>query len=181
MMLYHILDAVRRFEPDFYSHLCRSYNLDADRIIGLFAEVEELGSGQLLPLLNHLKAHDAYHEIVYLAGRNTLLMIAEDNQLRAPLFSNGTQKFTALMKQLLPEFLGNASYVSMLRGSIHFLEIRDSIFARQGESNNPLCGYYCGLLTELANHFGFETANVVEARCCAVDHEATTCLIQISL
>ena len=181
MMMYHILDAVRRFEPDFYSHLCRSYNLDADRIIGLFADVEEMGSGQLVPILRHLRSHDAYHEIVYLAGRNTLLMMADEKLLRPPLLGNNSQKYLTLLKQILPEYLGHASYITMLRGSIHFLEIRDSVFAREADSTNPLCGFYCGLLSELATYCGVEKPYIVEARCCAVEEDATTCLIQISL
>lgn len=181
VMLYHILAALRRFEPDFYAHLCRRYNLDADRMTGLFAAVEELGGGQLLPILRDLRAHDAYHEILYLAGRNTLLTWVEDQRLRPPLFASLPKRFTTMLKQLLPDFLGHAGYIMMVRGSIHFLEIRDSVFAREAGFNNALCGFYCGLISELATHCGAEHAMVTEARCCASDNEATTCLFQISL
>jgi len=94
LLLYTILSAVRRFEPDFYAHLCRSYHLDADRILGLFSEVEEIGTGQLQGILRDLRAHQAYHDMVYLAGRNAFLFWTEQRRLRKPLIGNQSARFT---------------------------------------------------------------------------------------
>lgn len=180
LLLYTILSAVRRFEPDFYAHLCRSYHLDADRILGLFSEVEEIGGGQIRPMLRDLRAHQAYHDMVYLAGRNAFLMWGEQRKQRRQLFGNQSSRFTALLKQLLPEFLGNASYTAMLRGSVHFIEIRDSVFARDGQYDRSLCGFYAGCLAEAGRFCGMEAALSSEVRCCANEPSAPTCLFQVS-
>jgi len=179
LVLYNILDAVRRFEPDFYAHLCRSYHLDADRILGLFSEVETMGGGQLASIVRDLRAHQAYHDIVYLAGRNTWLSWQQQQHLRAPIFTKGQNKLTTLIKQQLPEFLGNASFILMLRGSVQFLEIRDSVFTREVKHDRPLCGFYSGFLAELATFCGLEHATATEVRCCSQDPDAATCLFQI--
>lgn len=180
LLLYTILSAVRRFEPDFYAHLCRSYQLDADRILGLFREVEEIGGGQIRSILRDLRAHQAYHDIVYLAGRNAFLMWTEQRRMKKPLIGSHSNRFTALNRQLLPEFLGAATYTSMLRGSVHFIEIRHSIFARDGQYDRPLCGFYAGSLAEAGRFCGMEAAVSTEVRCCALEPSAPTCLIQVS-
>lgn len=182
LMLKNILEAVRRFEPDFYAHLCRTYHLDADRIIGLFSVVEELGAGQLQPLLRDLRMHQAYHDIVYLAGRNSLVGWAEDNHFEGPRIGSMQAKFTSSVKSVLHSFLGHATTTAMVRGSLHFIEVRNSIFARDTVHERPLCGFYCGMLAELVHLLGEGgPAAVLETRCCAVDSEAPTCLLQISL
>jgi hypothetical protein len=179
LLLYTILSAVRRFEPDFYAHLCRSYHLDADRILGLFSEVEEIGAGQIQAILRDLRAHQAYHDMVYLAGRNAFLYWTEQNRIRKPIIGSQSARFIALMKQLMPEFLGSASYTAMLRGSVHFIEIRDSLFARDDQFDRPLCGFYSGCLAEAAKLCGAGTAVATEVRCCANDPNAPTCLFQV--
>jgi len=179
LLLYTILSAVRRFEPDFYAHLCRSYHLDADRILGLFSEVEEIGTGQLQGILRDLRAHQAYHDMVYLAGRNAFLFWTEQRRLRKPLIGNQSARFTAVVKQLLPELLGNASYTAMLRGSVHFIEIRNSLFARDDQFDRPLCGFYAGCLAEAGKFCGAGAAVAAEVRCCANDPNAPTCLFQV--
>jgi hypothetical protein len=182
LMLHNLLASVRRFEPDFYAHLCRTYQLDADRILGLFSDVLELGPGQLLPILRDLRAHQAYHDIVYLAGRNSLLMWVEHRQIRPPAMTTLATRFTALVKQLLPPFLGSASFTMMIKGSLHFIELRGSIFTRQAQHERPVCGFYCGYLAELTTLCGIEhRPAVAEVRCCAVDPEAPTCLLQVGL
>ena len=181
VLLYNILSAVRRFEPDFYAHICRTYHIDADTIIGLFSEVEQLGPGQLQPILRDLRAHTAYHDIMYLAGRNTLLKWVELERLRPPRLGSASHHFGNLLKQLLPPFLGKATYVMMLRGNVHFLELRNSVFARDVQHGRPLCGFYCGYLAELAVHCGVESRpGVSEARCCAVEPDSPTCLFQVA-
>jgi len=179
LLLYTILSAVRRFEPDFYSHLCRSYHLDADRILGLFSEVEEIGSGQIQGILRDLRAHQAYHDMVYLAGRNAFMFWAEQHRIRKPLVGGQSARFTALVKQLMPEFLGSAIYTMMLRGSVHFIEIRDSLFARDDQFDRPLCGFYSGCLAEAAKYCGAANPVSTEVRCCANEPTAPTCLFQV--
>jgi len=179
LLLYTILSAVRRFEPDFYAHLCRSYHLDADRILGLFSEVEEIGAGQIQPILRDLRAHQAYHDMVYLAGRNAFLFWAEQHRTRKPLMGSQSARFTSLVKQLLPEFLGGANFTIMLRGSVHFIEIRNSLFARDEQFDRPLCGFYAGFLAEAAKLCGAPAAISSEVRCCANDSTAPTCLFQV--
>lgn len=180
LLLYTILSAVRRFEPDFYAHLCRSYHLDADRILGLFSEVDVIGTGQIAGILRDLRAHQAYHDMVYLAGRNALLMWTEQKHFRRPVLGNQASRFTGAVKQVLPDFLGKAAYTVMLRGNIHFIEIRDSVFTRDTQYDRALCGFYAGCLAELGKHCGMESTVATEVRCCANDPNAPTCLFQVS-
>jgi hypothetical protein len=180
LLLYTILSAVRRFEPDFYAHLCRSYHLDADRIMGLFSEVDVIGSGQITGILHDLRSHQAYHDMVYLAGRNALLMWTEQRRFHKPLLGSQASRFTGALKQILPEFLGNAAYTVMLRGNVHFIEVRNSIFTRDTHFDRALCGFYSGCLAELGRFCGLESTVATEVRCCANEPNAPTCLFQVS-
>jgi hypothetical protein len=181
LMLYNILDASRRFEPDFYSHLCRTYHLDADRILGLFSEVEQLGSGQLQPVLAELREHHSYHDIVYLAGRNSLHMWLDQEGIAPSSNHGGAARFTGLVKRLLPAFLGHSNYSLMVRGNVQFVEVRDSVFTRGVKHEHPVCGFYSGYLAELGSRCIPGTCGVTEVRCTAVELDATTCLFQVNL
>jgi len=181
VMMHCLLSAVRRFEPDFYAHLCRAYHLDADRILGLFSEVEELGAAQLTAMVGELREHQAYHEIVFLAGRNALHTYAEQQHARPSPLLTGASRFNTLAKQLLPAFLGRSSYVLMSRGNLQFVELHDSVFARGVHAVRPLCGFYCGFLAELGSTCVPGAAISTEVRCVALEPDATSCLLQISL
>jgi hypothetical protein len=181
LLVQTLLNSVRRFEPDFYAHLCRAFHLDADRMIGLFREVEASGPGQLMPLLRELRAHQSYHDIVYLAGRNSLHAYLELEQVRIKPGSHDAGRFVAMAKQLLPSFTGLASFSHMLKGELHFFELRDSVFAREATHDNPTCGFYAGFLGELGTYFTEGTAVASEVRCCANDPEAVSCLVRVNL
>ena len=181
LMLHNILVAVRRFEPDFYAYLCRTYHLDADRILGLFSSIEEIGAGQLLPILRDLRAHQAYHDITYLAGRNSLMMAVEHYKIKLKGGSKPEARFVSLSKVLLQLFLGNAGLTLMLHGKLHFVEIANSIFARGIQHSHSTCGFYSGLLAELGAGITGETCTAIEVRCIASDPEATTCSFQVAL
>lgn len=181
VLLYSILEATRRFEPDFYAHLCRSYHIDAERILGLFSEVEIVGGGQLAPILRDLRAHHAYHEIVFLAGRNSLLIWVELHRTRRPAVGNAAALFTSLTHQLLPPFLGAATFSLLLRGELHFVELCNSVFSRGVRHAHPLCGYYAGFLSELARFSGSTHAVVTETQCTALDPDSQTCVLQVAL
>jgi len=181
VMLHSILQALRRFEPDLYAHLCRAYHVDADRILGLFTEVELIGPGQLQPLLGNLRLHQSYHDIVYLAGRNALHTASERQGVRFPRLAHDTSRFQALLKQLFPPFLGLATYSVLVRGELHFVELRDSVFARGVEHSNMVCGFYAGFLAELGSNCVEGAATAAEIRCCATDPEAPSCMIRLNL
>lgn len=181
VLLYSILEATRRFEPDFYTHLCRSYHLDAERILGLFREVVVVGGGQLEPLLRDLRSHPAYHDIVFLAGRNALLMWVDLRHIRRAPVGTPASAFRSLSSDLLPAFLGDASINILQRGELQFIEVQNSVFARGVSHEEPLCGYYTGLLTELAHFCGLMSATVSESSCSAMDPDSSTCVIQIGL
>ena len=181
VILYSLLAAVRRFEPDFYSHLCRAYHIDADRILGLFAEVDQLGSGQLSPVLRDLREHQSYHDIVYLAGRNALTQWAETQPINLERGKHSSSALANLLKQVLPAFLGSANYITMLRGQIHFIEIHNSVFARGVSDIRPVCGFYSGLLAELGSACTTQTCTVAEVRCRAIDPDAQSCMFQVGL
>ena len=73
-------------------------------------------------------------------------------------------------------------FMEMVKGSLQFIEVRNSIFARDTVHERPLCGFYCGVLAELVHVLGASgPAAVIETRCCAVDSDAPTCLLQINL
>lgn len=181
VLLYSILEATRRFEPDFYAHLCRSYHVDAERILGLFSEVEVIGSGQLAQLLRDLRAHPAYDDIVYLAGRNSLLIWLELHNVRRPALGKTNAAFTKLVRELLPPFLGNATLSLLTHGTLIFVEIRDSIFARDVRHVCGVCGYYAGFLVELGRFCGSQRATVTETHCSAVDPDGPTCTLEVAL
>ncbi|GEM_PF-6103847 len=181
VLLYSILEATRRFEPDFYAHLCRTYHVDAERILGLFSEVEVIGSGQLAQLLRDLRAHTAYDDIVYLAGRNSLLIWLELHDIRRPTLSSVSAAFAKLVRELLPPFIGNASVNVLSRGTLLFIEIRDSVFARDVRHDRALCGFYAGFLFELGRFCGSPRAAVTETHCSAMDPDGPTCTLEVAL
>jgi hypothetical protein len=178
-LLYHLLAAARRFEPDYYGHLCRRFHVDADRILGLFGKVEELGGGQLAALLVELHEHQSYPDIVFLAGRNAFLMAAQD--ARAALPGGGEQRFAQLLKQLLPPFLGRSTYHLMSKGRIQFIEVHNSVFARDAFAIRPLCGFYSGFFSECAALCMEAPCAVAEVRCKAMERDAASCLFQVAL
>lgn len=181
LMLHSILTAVRRFEPDFYNHICRVYHLDADRILGLFSEIELLGPGQLIPILKDLREHQSYHTILLLSGRNTFLEHAQLNKLSPGKANGGGTQLLHLIKEEFPRFLGHGSYAPMVLGKQHFIELWSSIFARDIKDERTLCSFYSGFLTELSRLCSSGTATVSEVRCCAADHSANSCLFEINI
>jgi predicted hydrocarbon binding protein len=181
VLLQNILLALKRFEPDLYAHLCRQYHLDAERMLGLFSEVDLSGPGQLLPLLSDLRGHQSYHDILYLAGRNAVHAEAQRLGLRFARSGRDTTRFQALIKQLLPPFLGQASYTMLIRGEMHFIELRDSVFARDVLHHNPVCGFYSGLFAELGTNCVEGAATAQEVRCTANDPEASSCMFRVNL
>jgi hypothetical protein len=180
LLLHSLLQAARRYDPCFYDHLCRRFHLDADRILGLFREVEEIGPGQLQGVLEELRARQAYHEMVFLAGRNALLGWAEANRVTLN-HSGGAERFQALLKQLLPDYLGRSSYNQMTRGRVSYVEVRDSVFARDVQHPHPVCGFYAGFLSELGSGCLERHCAVVEVRCRAAEAGATSCMFQVPL
>jgi hypothetical protein len=181
LLLHSVLSAVRRFEPDFYAHLCRAYHLDADRILGLFSEVDQLGAAQLHELLAELRQHQAYFDIMFLAGRNALHSIAEQQRFRPSLLQLSGGRFGALLKHYLPQFLGLSSFVLMVRGDLQFVEIRDTVFSRGVRHERPLCSFYAGFCSELGGLSVKHQALCSEIRCRSVDGESQSCLFQVSL
>ncbi|MCH7472110.1 hypothetical protein IIA79_04065 [bacterium] len=181
LMLYSILGAVRRFEHDFYLHLCRAYHLDAERILGLFTEIEHIGPGQLGSILAELREHNSYHDIVYLAGRNTLSSWCDMQGVKLGRAQGGASRFNTLTKQLLTPFLGIAVFSTMVRGEMHFIEVSDSIFARGVEHLHPVCGFYAGFLSEIASGCIAGSTAVNESSCKAADQDVQSCLFQVPL
>jgi hypothetical protein len=178
-LMYHLLTAARRVEPDYYNHLCRRFNLDADRILGLFGQLDEIGSGQLSEVLDALHEHECYDDIVFLAGRNAFHMAAQDAGQKSS--GGGVARFCQLVKNLLPPFLGKATLHSMSKGSIQFVEIQNSLFARSALSIRPLCGFYSGWLGECAHLCTDGRCAVAEVRCKAMDANASSCMFQVAL
>jgi hypothetical protein len=178
-LLYHLLSAARRFEPEFYAYLCRKFHVDADRILGLFGKIEELGSGQLNDLLTELRDHQSYSDIAFLAGRNAFLMAAQDAKQDAS--GGGAARFAQLLKQLLPQFLGRATYHLMSKGSVQFIEINNSVFSRNIFAIRPLCGFYGGFFSECAALCAEAACAVAEVRCRAMEQNAASCLFQVAI
>ena len=168
ILMHSLLSATRRFEPGLYDSICRRFNLDADRILGLFTETEEVGPGQLPDILDILRKHTAYHEIVFLAGRNSLLGWAEANRV-ALNHKGGEERFATLARQFLPDFLGRGTSNLLLRGKMIYVDVRDSVFARGVESLHPVCGFYEGFLSELGSGCSKHNCVVTEVRCYAMD------------
>lgn len=178
-MMYHLLSATRRFEPAFYGHICREFNLDADRILGLFGKVDEVGAGQLLGVLGLLREHSSYHDITYLAGRNAFLQCAQE-QGEANT-GGGPSRFTLMVKALLPPYLGLARLNQMARGKVQFVELQNSVFARGQHSLRPLCGFYAGWLAECAALCNDGRCSVAEASCVATDANLPNCSFQVAM
>lgn len=172
ILMHSLLTSTRRFEPGLYDSLCRRFNLDADRILGLFKEVEEVGGGQLIDVLEALRKHTAYHEIVYLAGRNALLGWSEANRF-ALNHRGGAERFEKLARLFLPDFLGRASFNVMGRGRMIYIEVRDSVFARGVQHDHAVCGFYAGFLSELGSGCTPHNCHVSEVRCSAMEHPAS--------
>ena len=181
VVMYTILQAVRRFEPDLYAHICRTYHLDADRIFGLFTEIEEIGAGQLPGILETLRSHQAYHDIMFLAGRNALQNLIEERQVNLSGFAQPQTRLQGFLKQHFPAFIGAATYNLMARGNIQFVEVRDSLFTRGVYHPEPVCGYYTGMLAQVAQELTHKNPVVVEVRCQASDPDAAACMFQIAL
>ena len=179
VMLHSILTAVRRFEPDLYVHICRRHHLDADRILGLFGELEMLGPGQLTQVLADLRAHTSYDQIMRLAGRNTLVEYAALHNLT--LNTASENKLRTAIGELLPVFSGKAAITLISRGNVLFLEMFDSVFARGISDARTLCGFYCGLLAELGASGSGMPREVTESRCRASNHDTDSCQFQIGL
>ena len=178
-LLYHLLAAARRFEPEYYAHLCRRFHVDADRILGLFGKVEQLGGGQLTELLAELRDHQSYSDIAYLAGRNAFLMACDDGKQSLP--GGGAARFGQLLKLLLPPFLGRSTFHLMTKGRVQIIEIHNSVFARDVFAIRPLCGFYTGFLAECAAHCMEAPCPVAEVRCKAMEPDTASCLFQVAL
>lgn len=178
-LMYHLLNAARRFEPDFYGHLCRRFNLDADRILGLFGKVDEIGPGQLHAVLGELHEHESYGDIVFLAGRNAFHMQTQEARQEAE--GGGATRFAQLVKQLLPAMLGSANVHLMAKGQIQFVEIQHSVFSRDVQALRPMCGFYVGWLSECAALCSEGRCSVAEVRCKALDANAPNCMFQVAL
>lgn len=179
ILLHSLLVATRRYEPALYDHICRQQHLDAERILGLFTEVEALGPGQLAELLAQLRQQAAYRDIVFLAGRNAFAHWAEHARLGGR-FRIGRLDLTQTLRRSLPPFLGSSSFNHLQRGPLHFIELRDSVFARGAASHDPLCGFYSGFLRELGQFCGPPLWEAGETRCRAADSDATSCLLQFA-
>jgi V4R domain len=177
ILMHSLLTATRRFEPGLYDSICRRFNLDAERILGLFKDVEEVGAGQLPEILSTLRNHQAYHEIVFLAGRNSLLGWAEANRV-ALNHRGGEERFSALARQFLPDFLGRGTFTLMSRGKMIYVEVHDSVFARGVESLHPVCGFYEGFLSELGSGCSKHNVKVAEVRCFSMD-APHSCMFQV--
>jgi len=179
ILMHSLLTSARRFDPGLYDSLCRRFNLDADRILGLFKEVEDVGSGQIGGVLEVLRGHTAYHEMVFLAGRNSLLGWSEANKF-AMNHKGGAERFEKLARTFLPDFLGRATFHQMQRGRVIYIEVRNSIFARGVQHANPVCGFYAGFLSELGVGCTGQNCAVSEVRCCAAEH-APSCMFAVPL
>jgi hypothetical protein len=138
-----------------------------------------VGAGQLGGILTDLRLHMAYGDITFLAGRNAFWAAAEDAKSTAT--GGGAMRFPQLLKQLLPPFLGLASYHIMAKGSIQFVEIFNSIFARGAALARPVCGFYSGFLSECGRLCTAGKAAVAEVQCAATEPDGRKCLFQVAL
>ena len=179
ILLHSLLVATRRFEPALYDHICREQHLDAERIMGLFSEVDSLGSGQLAEILAQLRLQSAYSDIVFLAGRNAFALWAQHSRLGGK-FRLGRMDVGQTLRRNLPPFLGRSSFNHLQRGEVHFAELRDSVFARGASHHLGVCGFYAGFLMELGQFCGPAQWEAAETRCRASDPDASACLIQFA-
>lgn len=179
-MLHSLLEALRRYEPDFYTHICRAYHVEPDKIMGLFSQVDQLAPAQLLPMLAEMRQNNSYHDIAYLAGRNAAHKWAVANKANLALKKGGIQRFVKLANDTLPQFTGQAGFSIETRGSICLVELPDTLFSREATSINPLCGFYTGLLYELASACTLKQVQVVESSCRAQSGE-NMCVFEVPL
>jgi hypothetical protein len=179
IMLYSLLTALRRYEYELYSHLSHKYHLDAERIIGLFQEVEELSPAQLRLILAELRQARSYQDIVFLAGRNAFLHWCEVTGQRYDRPGGGGHRFRALCDRAMPHFLGLAKFSVMLKGRLHFIDIRNSLFARSEHALLPQCGFYAGFMEEMANNCTAAGATAVETRCVACENDDEGCVFEV--
>jgi predicted hydrocarbon binding protein len=178
-IMYQLLTATRRFEPDFYAFLCRKHHLDADRMLGLFGSVDELAAAQLSDLLADLRQHTSYADVALLAGRNAGLAILLETKISRT--GGGPARFTQLLKELSGPLLGRSTIQVMSRGTVQFVEVYGIIFARNAASLRPVCGFYTGFLQELGRMCSKDRVSVMEVRCQAAEPDAASCLFQVAL
>jgi predicted hydrocarbon binding protein len=178
-IMYQLLTATRRFEPDFYSFLCRKHHLDADRMLGLFGSVDELAAAQLADILPDLRQHSSYADIALLAGRNAALSMLEEAKVLR--IGGGGMRFVQLVKEMSAPLLGRSTVQVLSRGAVQFVEIYGSVFAREAASLKPVCGFYTGFLHELGRMCSKDRVSVMEVRCQAAEPEAASCLFQVAL
>lgn len=179
ILLHCMLTAVRRYEHELYSHLCRTYHVDADSIAGLFHEVEELSPAQLRQVLAELRQASSYQDIVFLAGRNAFHQWCEVSQQCYDRPGGGIKRFRKLLDKALPSFLGLGRHSMMLKGSLQFVDIRNSLFARGEHALLPLCGFYAGFMEELAKNCTTGTASALETRCIACENDDEGCVFEV--
>jgi hypothetical protein len=130
-------------------------------------------------VLAELRQNMSYSDIAFLAGRNAFLMAAKEERQSSP--GGGMQRFTQLVKQLLPPFLGNGALHLMAKGQVQFVEIQNSPFARDIAALRPMCGFYAGWLSECGNLCSEGRCSVAEVRCKALDANAPNCMFQVAL
>jgi hypothetical protein len=179
ILLHCLLTAVRRYERELYSHLCRSYHVDADRITGLFHEVEELSPAQLRQVLAELREAPSYQDIVFLAGRNAFHQWCEVTRQCFDRPGGGIKRFRSLLDKALPSFLGLGRHSMMVKGSLQFVEVHNSLFARDEQALLPLCGFYAGFMEELAKNCTSGNASALETRCIACENDDEGCVFEV--
>lgn len=179
VLLHSTLVSMRRFEPDFYAHISRSFHLDADTVMGLFSQVDEIGPGPLMEMLAELRQHHAYNEIMRLAGRNAVVEFADLQGIRLGARKGGEAHFRQLLKQLLPPLLGKSFLNTMSRKDLIYVEITDSIFARGVLHPNPVCSFYAGALLEVGQSCTRDACLSAEVRCHAQAPELASCLFEV--
>jgi predicted hydrocarbon binding protein len=178
-LLHSVLVSLRRFEPDFYAHISRAFHLDADRVMGLFEQIDEIGPGPLIEMLVEVRQHHAYNEIMRLAGRNAVVEYAQAAGIRLGTRRGGEAAFRQLLKQVMPPLLGRSFINTMSRKDLVYVEITDSIFARGVLHPNPVCSFYAGALLELGQACTSDACMSAEVRCHAQAPELASCLFEL--
>lgn len=179
IMLHALLTAVRRYERELYSLLSRKYHIDADRIMGLFEEIDELSPAQMKQILAELRETRSYQEIVFLAGRNAFHEWCEVSGQCYDRPGGGGNRFRSLVDKALPSFLGLGKYSVTIKGRLHFIDIHNSLFARGEHALLPLCGFYSGFMEEMARNCTQGNATAVEARCIACENDDEGCVFEV--
>jgi hypothetical protein len=136
--------------------------------------------GVVWQFIKHIRASDAYNDIVVLAGRNTVRTISPRLPPLASLLPL-KQRIHLLASRLLPVVLGPAQFDLTSRGSVILLELSGSVFAREPWDERACCGYYCGVLQELATIGGANAAGSAEVRCRGADSYGRSCLLHLEL